>query len=160
MQRFSGLALFLAIAILVSVRPALAQDQAPAAKPAPASQPGPQASAKSSPVVVEHTGADPVGTALANACREAFARSALFRMSKTDERKFVVAVQTREEFPDRPRMASLVTVLWLFSAQDGTLRFFLQSDTSSVDAAGVEDTVNRILAKTDSVATTYKSLFE
>jgi len=146
--------------------PALAQDKAKA----PAPQAAPAASeatpkkaedtaARKTPVAVEHDDADPVGVRLAYQLKERLGRSSLMQPTNKDEKKIVVVLKTKEEFPGRPGVGSIYSVSWLFASREGSLRYFLASEAGIVDGVGVDQTAEALLGKTDKLASTYGYLF-
>ena len=108
---------------------------------------------------MEHDDTDPVGARLAYHLKELLGRSSLMVPTNKDEKKLVIVLRTREEFPGRPNLCSIYSVSWLFSAREGSLKYFLTAETGIVDASGVDQTADAILGKTDKLATTYGYLF-
>jgi len=153
------------LALVAWVGPAPAQN-APAT-PAPQSAPpadtpqqkAPEPAAKKAAVTVEHNDTDPLGGRLAYRLKELLGRSALMRLSNREEKKIVLVLTTREEFPGRPNLCSIYAVTWLFSAKEGSLKYFLSTETGIVDATGLDQAAETILGRTDKLATTYGYLF-
>ena len=81
------------------------------------------------------------------------------RLSNREEKKIVLVLTTREEFPGRPNLCSIYAVTWLFSAKEGSLKYFLSTETGIVDATGLDQAAETILGRTDKLATTYGYLF-
>lgn len=115
---------------------------------------------KKTPVAVDHDETDPVGGRMVYHLKELLGRSSLMALTTRDEKKIVLAIKTREEFPGRPATASVFAVSWLYQAKEGSLKYFLTSEVGVVDAATLEQTVEAILLKTDKLAGTYAYLFE
>lgn len=163
------LAVLFVLAVLVfPATPAQAQQQA---KPAPEARPetpaipdtpkkdtGPDG--KRTPVAIEHSDTDVVGTRMVYHMKELLGRSSLMSLTTKDEKKLVLVIQTQAEFTGRPAVSSIYSAAWLYSAKDGTLRYYLSSDTGIVDAVTLEQTVESLLAKTDKIAATYGYLFQ
>jgi len=169
--RMLALAMVFALAVLAapSVTPAAwAQQPAkPAAEAKPEGQAIPDTPKKDTgvdgrrtPVGIEHADTDVVGTRMVYHLKELLGRSSLMGLTTKDEKKLVLAIQTREEFTGRPAVSSIYSVAWLYSAKDGTLRYFLSADTGIVDAVTLEQTVEALLVKTDKMAATYGYLFQ
>jgi len=163
MQRF--VPILLALALFATAARSAAQ-QPPDAKGAPPPVAAEKKDEKKSPggkrapIAVEHTGADPVGLKLAYVIKEMANNSSLFSLTTKDEKKIVLVLTTKEEFADRPKIASSYGLCWLYSAKDGSLRYFLAAASGVVDVTGVEDTAQAILSKTSATADSFAYLFE
>ena len=68
-------------------------------------------------------------------------------------------LKTKEEFPGRPNLCSIYAVSWLFSAKEGSLKYFLTSEAGIVDSAGLDQTAETLIGKTGKLAATYGYLF-
>jgi len=112
------------------------------------------------PIAVEHAGADPVGLKLAYVIKEMVNNSSLFSLTTKDEKKIVLTLTTKEEFSGRPKIASVYSLCWLYSAKDGSLRYFLAASSGVVDVTSVEETAQAILTKTSATADSFAYLFE
>ncbi|UJX41503.1 hypothetical protein K9F62_02045 [Desulfovibrio sp. JY] len=157
-------AALLALALsTLAAGPALAQAKAPApqaaAAPANTTAKKDDQNGKKIPVAIEHDDSDPLGARLAYRIKEMLGRSSLMQPSSKDEKKIVIAIKTKEEFPGRPNVASIYSISWLFSSKEGSLKYFLTSEAGIVDAPGMDQTAEEILGKTDKLATTYGYLF-
>ncbi|MHC1712130.1 MAG: hypothetical protein AB9872_08275 [Solidesulfovibrio sp.] len=164
-QVFRAALLALALSLLATA-PAQAQDKSAPAAPqaAPTATEAPQkktetAPAKKAAITVEHDDADPLGARLAYRLKELLGRSALMQLTNKDEKKIVIVLKTKEEFPGRPNLCSIYSVSWLFSSREGALKYYLTSEAGIVDAAGVDQTAEMLLGKTDKLANTYGYLF-
>jgi hypothetical protein len=165
-MRYRAFAIALILPLLAWAGPTLAQDaaKAPAPQAAPAAsatgpQKTPDQTVRKTPVIVEHDDADPLGARLAYRIKELLARSALMGPTTKDEKKLVIVLKTREEFPGRPNLCSIYSVSWLFAARDGSLKYFLTSEVGIVDASGVDAAAEAILGQTAKLAATYGYLF-
>lgn len=168
--RFAPILTVLAVAALMALAmPTTAPAQAD--KPAPAAKPEGQAipdtpkkdvgvDGRRTPVAIEHGDTDVVGTRMVYHLKELLGRSSLMSLTTKDEKKLVLVIQTQAEFTGRPAVSSIYSVAWLYSAKDGTLRYYLSSDIGIVDAATLEQTVEAVLTKTDKMAATYGYLFQ
>uniref|UniRef100_I2Q6R6 Uncharacterized protein n=1 Tax=Desulfovibrio sp. U5L TaxID=596152 RepID=I2Q6R6_9BACT len=167
MHQFVRAALLALAVTLLALSPALAQDKAQPAPPQAASAPAApaaardadKAAAKKIPVAVEHDDTDPLGARLAYRLKELLGRSSLMQPTNKDEKKLVVVVKTKEEFPGRPGLSSIYAVSWLFSSREGALRYFLASEAGIVDSTGIDQAAETILGRTDKLAGTYGYLF-
>ncbi|WP_428561919.1 MAG: hypothetical protein ACP59X_20065 [Solidesulfovibrio sp. DCME] len=153
--------LSLALALtIVAALPALAQTAAPAppaADAAPAKKS--DASGRKTPVAIDHDDNDPVGTRLAYRLKELLGRSSLMQPTNKDEKKIVIVLKTKEEFPGRSGLSSIYSISWLFSSKEGALKYFLTSEAGIVDSADIDQVTETILGKTDKLASTYGYLF-
>ncbi len=122
----------------------------------------PQASSQSrkTAVTVIHEGSDPVGLRLAYHLKEELNRSSLFRLSTKDERKVQLILTTMEEFGGRPELSSAFSAVWLYSENEATLKYFLQSEVGLASGVTVQQTAEALAAKTDDVAAQYAYLLE
>lgn len=150
--------------ILVAwVGPTRAQDAAPAPQAAPPAdapqKKAPEPAQGKTAVIVDHDDTDPLGARLAFRLKEMLGRSALMTLSNKDEKKIVIVLKTKEEFPGRPNLCSIYAVSWLFSAKEGSLKYFLTSEAGIVDSAGLDQTAETLIGKTGKLAATYGYLF-
>ena len=76
-----------------------------------------------------------------------------------DEKKIVIILRTKEEFPGRPNLCSIYAVSWLFSSREGALKYYLASEAGIVDASAVDQAAEALLGRTDKLASTYGYLF-
>ncbi|WP_051261348.1 hypothetical protein [Desulfovibrio inopinatus] len=119
-----------------------------------------ESDAKKIPLFVEHDGSDVVGIRLAYQLKEMINTSSRFNLKLDDGKKIVLAIESAEEFGDRPKLSSVYSVSWLYSSKDGALKYYLTSDVGIVDRETVTETVEALLTKTDRVANTYSYLFD
>lgn len=158
-----------------AVKSAAAQDASPeaAATPAPVAKseaaarkeiPDTPAVAKPSeiktPIFIEHTGDDSLGARYAFHLKELFEKSSLFRLTPKDESKIKIILSTAEEFASRPNMSSIYGVVWSYSENEGTLKYFLASDVGVVHTASVRDQAELMASKTHEIVSKYAYLFE
>ena len=158
----SLLALFAAVAPAQGpgqeAKPKSAQPEAAPAAPE-ATPKKVEAAARRTPVAIDHDDADPVGARLAYRLKELLGRSSLMAPTNKDEKKLVLVIKTKEEFPGRPNLCSIYSVSWLFSSREGSLKYFLASEAGIVDASSVDQTAEALLGRTDKLAATYGYLF-
>lgn len=113
-----------------------------------------------SPVSVVHDDVDNVGTRLVFQLKEQLNTSSLFRLSAGDEKKIKLIIKTQQEFPGRPEIGSVYSVVWIFSASENVLTHYLASEAGVVTAANVAATAEALAGRTDAVAAQYAYLFE
>ncbi len=159
---FRALSLAMALTLALAAS-ALAQAKAPApqAAPAPADAGSKKSdeAARKTPVAIDHDDNDAVGTRLAYRLKELLGRSSLMQPSAKDEKKIVLVLKTKEEFPGRSGLSSVYSVSWLFSSKEGALKYFLTSEAGIVDSADIDQTAETLLGRTDKLAATYGYLF-
>lgn len=135
-----------------------------AAQDLPAGQPVPdtpvEVKAGSTPVGVIHDQVDQLGTRLAFQLKETFNASSLFSLTSADEPKIKLIVSTQPEFPSRPQLGSVYSVVWIFSASENVLTHYLASEAGTVDAATVAAAAEALAGRTTAVAEQYAYLFE
>lgn len=164
MQTFvRAMSLALALTIAVAV-PALAQTKTPAPQAAPAAadtggKKNDAPAGRKTPVAIEHDDNDTVGARLAYRLKELLGRSSLMQPTNKDEKKIVLVLKTKEEFPGRSGLSSIYSISWLFSSKEGALKYFLTSEAGIVDSADIDQTAEMLLGKTDKLANTYAYLF-
>lgn len=113
-----------------------------------------------SPVGVIHEDVDQLGTRLAFRLKETFNQSTLFKLTAKDEPKIKVIVATKPEFPGRPQIGSVYSVVWIFSSGENVLTHYLASEAGTVDAATIDAAAEALAARTAAVAEQYAYLFE
>ncbi len=170
MHQLSRAACLVLAVLILAVAPALAQGPAKPAPPqgapalapteaAPAPKEADKPASRKTPVAIEHDDNDPLGARLAYRLKELLGRSSLMQPTNKDEKKLVVVIKTKEEFPGRPALSSIYSVSWLFSSREGALRYFLTSEAGIVDATGIDQTAETLMSRTDKLAGTYGYLF-
>lgn len=163
MQTFlRAVSLALALTIAAAL-PALAQTKTPAPQAAAPADAGnaksDNAAGKKTPIAIEHDDNDTVGARLAYRLKELLGRSSLMQPTNKDEKKIVIILKTKEEFPGRSGLSSIYSISWLFSSKEGALKYFLTSEAGIVDNADIDQIAETILGKTDKLASTYGYLF-
>ncbi|BBD06834.1 hypothetical protein [Desulfovibrio ferrophilus] len=112
------------------------------------------------PVAVIHDNVDQLGARLAYQLKETFNASSLFTLTSKDEAKIKLIVATKPEFPSRPQVGSVYSVVWIFSASENVLTHYLASEAGTVDAATVAAAAEALAGRTTAVADQYAYLFE
>ncbi len=110
-------------------------------------------------VMVEHEGTDTLGAKLAFQLKGTFNTSSLFTLTEKDTPKIKVVIASTAEFPSRPSIASVYSVVWAFSQAEGTLSFLLARDVGLVTAEELDGLVASIAERTDGIAAKYAYLF-
>ena len=150
--------LALAAAMCFAANASAAQQIAVPAKPL-ADKPAESPAGHSTAVMVEHEGTDTLGAKMAFQLKGVFNTSSLFTLTDKDEPKLNVFITTIEEFPSRPHIASVYSIVWAFSQGGGTLNFMLAREVGVVDAAELDALVAKTAERTDGIAVRYGYLF-
>lgn len=137
--------------------PALAAD--PKDKAAVPDKPA-QAAQRSTPVAVEFEGTDSIGSRLATRVRELFNGSNLFSLTDKDMPKIRLLISTKAEFPSRPGVGSVYSVVWVFSQSESILRHFLVREVGVLTPDEVDDLAAKLVERTDGLAVRYGYLFQ
>lgn len=132
----------------------------PKGQPAKAGEGAKEAGQPGRLVAVQHTGDDPVGLKLAFHLKERLAKSPLFRMAGKDDKRIVIRLTTRAEFPGRAHLAAVYSVAWVYAEKEEVLAYFLTQDVGLVDADKVVEEAEALTARTDKIAGQYGYLFE
>jgi hypothetical protein len=135
-----------------------AQQPAAPAKPV-ADKPVEKPVDRTTAVAVEHEGTDTLGAKLAFQLKGTFNSSSLFTLTDKDQPKLRLFIATKEEFPSRPHIASVYSLVWAFSQGEGTLNFLLAREVGVVDAGELEALVAKTAEYTDGIAAKYSYLF-
>ncbi|CAK7028915.1 MAG: hypothetical protein DELT_02697 [Desulfovibrio sp.] len=146
------------VAILCVAPASFAAEQAPA-KPV-ADKPAEVKPDRATAVAVEHEGTDTLGAKLAFQLKSTVNASSLFTLTEKDAPKLKVVLTTAAEFPARPHIASVYSVVWAFSQAEGTLSFMLAREVGVVSAEDLDALVAKIAERTDGIAAKYSYLFK
>ena len=140
----------LALCLCAAV-PASAQPAAEAATPAAVQKAVKKE--RRTPVIVEFEGNDTIGTMLFSTLRSRLESSN--PASPAGDAKFRILLSTASEFPSRPGVGSIYTVVWTLALSEGSMEYYLVRDLGVVTPDTVEDVVDRIISRTDGVAARY-----
>lgn len=155
---------FVLICITFAAIPAFAEEAPKATKASQAAEPKADTPAvlasRTTPIFIEQKGADNLGSMLAFELKSACNTSSLFKMTGDEVPKITVMITTMSEFADRPKIGSVYSVVWVFSENSNTLKYFLAQDTGIVTADNVTMLATSVANKTDQIALQYGYLFE
>ncbi|MFO8032618.1 MAG: hypothetical protein R6U22_08745 [Desulfohalobiaceae bacterium] len=112
------------------------------------------------PVMVEYQDMDSLGRRLVFNIRERFNKSDLFRLSGYQEEKIKIMISSQEEFPSRPGLSSIYSIVWTFSYGQDVLDNYLQAEVGQISNQGLTELAEDLVAKTDRIYTDYSYLFE
>lgn len=110
-------------------------------------------------IAVIHEGTDSVGARLSTRLKEAFNASNLFALNDKDAPKVRLLVNTQPEFPGRPAVGSVYSVIWTFSQSDAHLGYLLAREVGTVNGEDVDALVQQLVERTDGIAVKYAYLF-
>ncbi len=135
-----------------------AQDQVPPTQAAPAVQDSP-ASGKI-PLDIQSKGVDSSGTLLSYKLKEEIIASKLFELKVAEKKKFVLHTLTQPEFPDRPGLASIYSLVLVYQEDVGTLAYYLDQYQGQVHAESVGAEMQKILEWSYAVLKRYHYLLD
>jgi hypothetical protein len=115
---------------------------------------------RKTPVSVAHLGSDNIGSRLTFHLKELLAKSELFSLSIEDEKKVRLEVRSMQEFEERPNTTSVVALAWLYSENEGTLKYYLDGEVMLIHSATVREQAEEIMAHTQTLSAKYGYLFE
>lgn len=154
---FGALALLCALACAVAAQAATPQT----GKPVPdAPGKGPD---RVTVVSVTLEGTDSLGARLGTRLKERFNQSSLFTLNDDEEKdipKLYLLLSTQAEFPGRPSLGSVYSVCWVFKQGKGYLGYLLARDLGVMSAEDADSLVDRLVERTDGIATKYSSLWK
>lgn len=113
-----------------------------------------QASAQVWNIEVVEQADDSVGQRLVFAVREGIRRSASMDLTTADVGRVSVIISTMARFPDRPHVATMYSVVWVFRTPQDTLGTYLDSTIGYAGTDVVQRSAETIVARTDSLLTT------
>ena len=114
-------------------------------------------------VSVTLEGTDSLGARLGTRLKERFNQSSLFTLNDDEEKdipKLYLLLSTQAEFPGRPSLGSVYSVCWVFKQGKGYLGYLLARDLGVMSAEDADSLVDRLVERTDGIATKYSSLWK
>jgi hypothetical protein len=115
--------------------------------------------AGATPVGVEHDGTDTLGAKLAFRLKEIFNSGTLFALTDGDVPKLQILIGSVPEFPSRPGVGSLYSVIWLYSERSTVFSSYLAHDKGIITPDDLEDLAARIAARTGGIVARHSYLF-
>jgi hypothetical protein len=97
------------------------------------------------PLDIQAKGSDQSGTLLSYKLKEEVIASRLFELTASEKKKFVLHIASQPEFPDRPGIASIYSIVLVFQEDAGSLTYFLNHYQGQVHPEGVPAEMRRIL---------------
>jgi hypothetical protein len=146
----------LCCAALLCAAPALAAPQSPTSpKDSPA-----KVDARTTPVSVLHDGDDSTGARLAMRLKEQYNNSNLFTLTEKDMPKIQILLTTAAEFPSRPAVGSVYSLIWTYKQGEGQLAFLLAKEVGTLNDEGVDALAAKVLERTDGLSVKYNYLWK
>ncbi|MBQ7617299.1 MAG: hypothetical protein IJS50_00330 [Desulfovibrio sp.] len=115
------------------------------------------------PINVVGEGTDSLGARLVMRLKERFNQSNLFKLDADSERDapmLMLMLDTSAEFSDRPSLGSVYSICWVFKQGKGYLPFLLKHSGGLVNPDNLEGLVDKLLERTDAIASRYGHLFK
>lgn len=112
------------------------------------------------PLDIQAKGTDTCGTLLSYKIKEELMASKLFVLSVANKKKFVLLLQTRPEFPDRPTIASQYTIALVYQEDAGILSYYLDQMQGQVHNEDVATELQKILEWSYATVKRYTYLLE
>ncbi len=142
---------------LAMCAPAFAADAQPG-RPAP-DKPG-KSVERSTVITVIHEGSDSIGSRFSTKLKELFNGSNLFTLNEKDVPKMRLILTTQNEFPSRPGIGTVYSLIWTFSQSEGHLGYLLSRDVGAIGMEDVDALAAKIVERTDGIAVKYGYLFQ
>lgn len=133
---------------------------APATAPAAVPNSPAKVDARVTAVDVQSEGTDSIGARLSTALKEKFNTSSLFRLGSDNEPKLVLLVRTNPEFPTRPQVGSVYSIIWAYSQKANYLPMLLGHEVGTVSMEDIDALVARVVEKTDGLSVKYGYLWK
>ena len=86
--------------------------------------------------------------------------SKFFALTASEKKKFVLHLQTRPEFPDRPGIASQYSIALVYQEDAGSLSYYLDQMQGQVHSESVVAEMQKILEWSYSTVKKYRYLLE
>lgn len=118
-----------------------------------------ESSNKSAVVAVLYEGTDNIGANLSTKLKETFNSSNLFTLENKDVPKIILNLSTKAEFPARPNIASIYSIVWTYNQSTSHLGYLLSKELGTISSDDINNLVNKIVEKTDIIAIKYGYLF-
>lgn len=112
------------------------------------------------PLDILAKGTDQSGTLLSYKMKEELMASKLFALTASEKKKFVLHLQTRPEFPDRPGIASQYSIALVYQEDAGSLSYYLDQMQGQVHSESVVAEMQKILEWSYSTVKKYRYLLE
>lgn len=115
--------------------------------------------ASATPIAVEHEGTDSLGARLAYIIKEQFNSGTLFSLDDKDVPKLQMLIVTQPEFPSRPGVGSVYSVIWVYSERSSVLGNYLAQESGIITAENLTDISDNLTARTAGIAAKHAYIF-
>jgi hypothetical protein len=112
------------------------------------------------PLDIQARGSDQSGTLLSYKLKEEVMASRLFELTASEKKKFVLHVISQPEFPDRPELASIYSIVLVYQEDAGALTYYLNQYQGQVHPEAVPAEMRKILEWTYSNLKRFNYLLE
>lgn len=115
--------------------------------------------AGATPISVQHDGTDTLGAKLAFQLKETFNSGTLFILNEADVPKLQLLISSVAEFPSRPGVGSVYTVIWLYSERSTVFSSYLAHDKGVITPDDLDDMASKLAARTAGIVAKHSYLF-
>ncbi|GAB6112367.1 hypothetical protein [Desulfomicrobium escambiense] len=112
------------------------------------------------PLDIQSRGSDQSGTLLSFKLKEEVIASRLFELTASEKKKFVLHIMSQPEFPDRPEIASIYSIVLVYQEDAGALTYYLNQYQGQVHPEAVPAEMRKILEWTYSNLKRFNYLLE
>lgn len=115
--------------------------------------------AQATPIAVAHEGTDSLGAKLSYQLKEIFNSGTLFALNDKDEPKLQLIITTASEFPSRPGVGSVYSVVWLYTERSSVLSNYLAHEVGAFSADTLQELADRLAERTSGLAAKHSYIF-
>lgn len=115
--------------------------------------------AEATPIAVMHEGTDTLGAKLAYQVKEIFNSGTLFNLNDKDVPKLQMFITTSAEFPSRPGVGSVYSIVWVYSERSTVLSNYLAHESGIVSGDNLSDLADKLAARTSGLAAKHAYIF-
>lgn len=115
--------------------------------------------ANATPIAVAHEGTDSLGAKLSYQLKEIFNSGTLFALNDKDEPKLQLVISTASEFPSRPGVGSVYSVVWLYTERSSVLSNYLAHEVGAFSADTLQELAERLAERTSGLAAKHSYIF-
>lgn len=116
--------------------------------------------AGATPIVVEHEGSDTLGAKLVALLKENFNTGTLLALNDADVAKLQMLVSTTPEFPSRPAVGSVYSVIWVYSERSNVLSNYLAHESGILTPEDLDGRTARLASRTAGLAAKHSYIFK
>ena len=116
--------------------------------------------AEGTPVSVIHEGTDSLGAKLSYQLKEIFNSGTLFALNDKDEPKLQLIISTAAEFPSRPGVGSVYSVVWLYTERSTVLSNYLAHEVGAFSTDTLSTLADSLAARTSGLVAKHSYIFK